>query len=478
MALRLGSGLVRGALAPLPASTSARPVLTDHGRLAGQYESTLGDIDRAADAVMKALRSGPAVRTGPAQSSHPAPPPEPVEHPGGDAEAAPRESVEHRPLSIATVPALIDHTFYRQPDDGATLNERYPVVPMTMMLGMFVEAAERLAPGRVAIAITNVRALRWLAVEPPVEARIEARFDGDDRVRVSIDGYSRGIVTLADGYPDAPSADVEPLRDETEPPHKAEEFYRDRWMFHGPAYQAVTQLHALGSDGIRGSLQSLPAPGALLDAAGQLLGYWIMLHTEVDRIALPTRIERIDLYGPHPEPGTILECTVRNTEITDVEAKGDLELAHEGRVWASVSQFTDRRFECTPELFALMRVPEQSIIAERTDDGWEVREHWRSTATRELVLRRYANEGERRQYEQLTPKDQRIWLLGRIAIKDAVRDWLWQRGAGPIYPIEVVVDDGPDGRPRITCGHAPNLNVELELGDLIASVRVEETTHA
>jgi hypothetical protein len=347
-----------------------------------------------------------------------------------------------------------------------------------MMLGMFVEAAERLAPGRVAVGLQNVRALRWLAVEPAVEAQIDARMDGPDRVRVSIEGYSRAVVSLADEYGTPPEPDAEPLADEGAPLHTAEEFYRDRWMFHGPAYQGVTALHSMGSDGIRGSLRTLPAPGALLDAAGQLFGYWIMVNTTVDRVALPMRIDRIDLYGPHPEAGTPLECTVRVTDLTETDARGDLELVQDGRVWARVSQFTDRRFESTDELFEVMRFPETNLIAERVDNGWYVREHWRSTATRELVMRRYLNQSERDHYETLTPKDQRNWLLGRIAVKDAVRDWLWARGAGEIFPIEIAVTDGADGQPEVTSAYSNDLAVSLELGEFFASITVEETHHA
>lgn len=63
-------------------------------------------------------------------------------------------------------------------------------------------------------------------------------------------------------------------------------------------------------------------------------------------------------------------------------------------------------------------------------------------------MRRYLNVGERAQYEQLSAFEQRRWLLGRIAVKDAVRRWLWDRGAGPVYPAEVTVG-GTDGGLRV-----------------------------
>src|SRR5205814_1707761 len=42
----------------------------------------------------------------------------------------PREAVEQTTISVETHPALLDHTFYRQPAGWTTVSDRYPVVPM------------------------------------------------------------------------------------------------------------------------------------------------------------------------------------------------------------------------------------------------------------------------------------------------------------------------------------------------------------
>ena len=205
-------------------------------------------------------------------------------------------------------------------------------------------------------------------------------------------------------------------------------------MFHGPGYQGVTEMHAMGADGLRATVTCRPAPGALLDAAGQLLGYWIEANSTEDRIALPMRIDRIDLHGPHPEPGAELSCLVRFTEVNETDARGNVDLVRDGRVWARLTQFIDRRFESTNAVFKVMTFPEENLLAERRDGYWVVHEPWRSSASRDLLARRYLGEEERAEYFSLTPKAQRDWILGRIAVKDAVRDHLWQRGAGPDLP--------------------------------------------
>jgi acyl transferase domain-containing protein/phosphopantetheinyl transferase (holo-ACP synthase) len=372
----------------------------------------------------------------------------PGAQPAGASPGTPGRYHQCRRLSLETVPELIDHAFFSQPD-GAEPGDRFPVVPMTMMIDMFAEAATTLAPGRLVVGLQSVRALRWLAVEPAVDVDIVAVHDGADRVKVSIEGYARGTVLLGDSYAPAPPPDRRPLADETAPPHTAAELYGERWMFHGPAYQGITETTAIGADGIRAAVTALPAPGALLDAAGQLLAYWIEWSMPENRVALPMRIDRIDFHGPHPGPGVRLDCLVRFTEINETDARGDVELVRDGAVWASMHQFVDRRFETTDGVFATMLHPETSRIAERRDGYWIVPEQWYSSATRDLIARRYLGSAEREHYFGLTPKAQREFLLGRIAVKDAVREWLWQRGAGPIFPIEIRVSNDADGRPRV-----------------------------
>ena len=68
------------------------------------------------------------------------------------------------------------------------------------------------------------------------------------------------------------------------------------------------------------------------------------------------------------------------------------------------------------------------------------------------MMRRYLGERERIAHDALGPRGRRGWLLGRIAIKDAVRQHRWTRGAGPIFPVEIEVTNEPSGRPVIDGG--------------------------
>ena len=53
------------------------------------------------------------------------------------------------------------------------------------------------------------------------------------------------------------------------------------------------------------------------------------------------------------------------------------------------------------------------------------------------------------------------WLLGRVAVKDAVCHWLWERGAGPLLPHDVRVWNEPGGRPRVSVPGGRVLHVSL-----------------
>jgi hypothetical protein len=106
---------------------------------------------------------------------------------------------------------------------------------------------------------------------------------------------------------------------------------------------------------------------------------------------------------------------------TDVVA--DLELRRaDGRLWARIDRWRDRRFDTDEVTWPVFVVPERNRIAQRQIGGWFlVQDRWPDPATRELIMRRYLSAAERAEYERRTPRAARQWLLGRIAVKDAVR---------------------------------------------------------
>ena len=422
------------------------PVL-DHPVLS-EFDAGLRDLAAAAADVVAAWRNGGNVAPG---------------APTSGTAAADDAGTETRELSLASMPFLIDHSFYRQPDGWADASDLFPVVPMTCMLEILGEAAARLMPGQVLVGFEHVRALRWLAVEPPTEVTIDARVAGTQRVRVTIEGYARGTVVFGDSYEIPPAPDRTPFAGAHVGGPTAFELYHDHWSFHGPEYQGVIEIGPRGNDGLQGIIEALPAPGSLLDAAGQLLGHWVALSTDVDRVALPSVIEHVHFFGPPPVTGERFECRVRVRELTPALVRADLQITDSSdRVWAQIEGWQDTRFDTDDTVFSVLREPALRRVAEEQPGGWFLaREHWQNSATRELIMRRYLDRRERSTYAALNPIAQRTWLLGRIALKDAVRHWLWDHGAGPLFPIEIRVENDEVGRPVVEGPFDEDLRVSV-----------------
>ena len=424
--LDLGAPLIRlgNAVAVLTPAAGATPALPPRLSTAGhpvlaEFDAALRDVTTAATDVL-----------------------------GSWARTSPQQATTTRTLSLATMPYLADHCFYRQPAGWPEPADRYPVVPLTTVLELMADAARALVPGRTVIGVRDVQALRWLAVTAPVTVTTSASLDQNGNVTVVLDSYARGTVLLGEDYPASPQLPERPLSGQRPCEVTAQRLYTDRWMFHGPAFQGVTELGPIADDGIVGELIVPSAPGALLDTAGQLLGFWIMMRTTRDRLAFPAAINQVRYYGPPPRPGERVQCVVRIRSVSATEVVADLELRRaDGQLWALIDRWRDRRFDTDEVTWPVFVFPERNRIAQRQPGGWYlVRDRWPDPATRELIMRRYLSAAERADYQQRTPRAARQWLLGRIAVKDAVRQWLWDAGAGPVFPIEITVTNDASGR--------------------------------
>ncbi|MEV0992551.1 beta-ketoacyl synthase N-terminal-like domain-containing protein [Streptomyces sp. NPDC049949] len=504
---------------PAPATRPAvrgRPVPLDLG-------SPLVRLDGAARTRLGSLTTDPRPAPAPpARSPLPPPPPEagrpvppstawtgrPVLLSALDAESegaregAGKGAGTHRlRVSLDAMPCVRDHCVYLQPDGWPEDSDRFPVVPMTTMLELAADAARRYAPpGAVVLGYDDVRALRWLPAAPALDVEVGARAEGPGRIRIGLGPYASVVVLLGPGHPRPPATDLTPLRDPRPAPVSAEALYRDRWMFHGPRFAGVHEVRSVGSDGIHGVLRALPDPGALLDAAGQLFGHWMQLRLPVDRLVFPATVDRIRFYGPPPPPHALVTAVARIRDVRDVTVRGDLELrAPNGVLWARIEGWTYRRFGADERVWPMKFTPEVCGIGEPQPAGWCLaRRRWTDPASQELVMRRYLGAAERTAYERLAPRARAPWLLGRIAAKDALRQRLWDDGAGPVFPVEVPVGNDPAGRPvsegALACGfrlsiahkdrvavalahpsHPVGIDVEPVTGDPDALIRVALT---
>ncbi|GAB1643164.1 beta-ketoacyl synthase N-terminal-like domain-containing protein [Krasilnikovia sp. MM14-A1259] len=354
-------------------------------------------------------------------------------------------------VSVERMPYLRDHCFFVQPDDWPKVEDRWPVVPATTVVQHMMDAAEQAAPGMRAIAVRDARFNRWLIAAPPQRVDITVRSAGPNELTVVFGGYARATVEMAANYPQPPGgAWTHDPATERPPTISAEQMYAERLMFHGPRFQGVTAVHALGDMHVRGVVTAPVPPGALLDNALQLIGNWLITTQPFRTVALPVGLRHVRFFGPPPAPGTAFECVARVRSITDGELIADTQLSIGGRVWAQIDGATDRRFDSHPTARACERFPERYPMSQRRPDGWTVVfDAWTDLVTRGMAARGILGGDAATEYERMPGARRMQWMLGRIAAKDAVRFRQWDAGHTDVYPIELTVRNEPSGRPYV-----------------------------
>ncbi|MBM7774899.1 acyl transferase domain-containing protein [Actinokineospora baliensis] len=381
-------------------------------------------------------------------------------------------------ISVEEMPYLRGHRFFRQRADWPDETDYRPVVPATTLVEWACHAAERAWPGEVAVAVRDARFSRWLIAAPvqEVEIRLERTEAG---VSVHIGDCAAMTVELAATYPPAPERAPDP-GPAVGPALTPRDVYGARQMFHGPQFQGVTEIVPHAGDRVSGRITVLPAPGFVLDNVGQVLACW--LQTRVDRgvLAFPVRIDAITFHGPPAPLGAQVDCLVDARVPDDTALAMDAEIRHGDRVWARITGWQDIRLDCDHTDREVYAFPQDNYLSREQADGWWVAEdRWRTLAAREVFVGVYLNAPERAEYYAVPPREQRTWLLGRIAVKDAVRAWLSERGGDRLFPAEILVT-GDGDRPVVRGHHGrplPELRVALAPGTAAAvSARVERTT--
>jgi len=188
-----------------------------------------------------------------------------------------------------------------------------------------------------------------------------------------------------------------------------------------------------------------------------------MMSTHPSRqVVFPVGVRQLRFFGPHPAAGSEVRCTVRIRSVTDATLEADVQLVHRGRVWAQIEGWQDRRFDLD---VSLGRSPETTALSGFRPGGRAVLfERWPDLAARDLIVRSQLGAPERADHERCAPRTRRRWLLGRIALKDAVRRSLCDSGYGPIFPAELRVLNDDSGAPRVVGRHGaslPELDVSL-----------------
>ncbi|MEM7201410.1 MAG: beta-ketoacyl synthase N-terminal-like domain-containing protein [Planctomycetota bacterium] len=361
-------------------------------------------------------------------------------------------------LDVAQHAVLLDHTFGRRVSQRDPTLTALPVVPLALQMELMAQAAAALRPGARVGALRNVRTLAWLALPAGrCHLRLEARALPDavavalselDAAGAAVRVAEAEVELVAAGSATAGSATLGPAGPAAatdRPSRWLPQYLYTSGLFHGPSLQAVRSIDGVGPGGIvarvvdPGRLAGAHIPVALIDGAGQLIGYW---GAEADLVmAFPTGLDRVE-WVPSAPAGTELAATGRVTRPAADRWTSDVELGAASGIALRVLGRRDQVIDVPREfweyrvhparvvfgtdvsaLFASVLEPAGAVLcapasfrsAVLTEQGG----FW-GTVLAHLVLSRR----ERAAFAALgsmAVTDRAAWLMARVVVKDALR---------------------------------------------------------
>ena len=366
-------------------------------------------------------------------------------------------------ISLDTHPYLIDHALVRQRAGWRQVKDMDPVIPMTMLFELFGEIAEEHAPGRILRKIQQIEILQWMNVAVPFRETVKGRWKGEDLLLLDLERFASAEMVLGGGggklvgrpeagglgRPEAGGADDLKMDiGELLPVKPTVEQIYEQHMFHGPAYQGIREVVGMGSSGITGIIEGSKGKGSLLDNAGQLFGLWLQFILEKDRIAFPVKIKEIGFYGDWREQRGRFECTCCLTGLSEGFATGDFVIKKEGRVWAVVRGWQNRRLEIDQQFWRMTMSPLHNFLSEEIAPGvFYFHNAYNRVVSWDLVFKRYFNTNERDGFASMSPVRKKEWTISRIAAKDAARAQVLRYKKEAYYPVEFEIKSDEKGRP-------------------------------
>ena len=384
-----------------------------------------------------------------------------------------------------------------------------PVLPMTFSLEAMSEAASLLAPGKVVVALRDIRLYRWLPFDPdPTTLEVRATVaqvdpdTGEVRVRANVRDLGNSFlpdatnkvaceatVILADEYPAPP--EPLPFTLTAEQPCKASVDDLRKNMFHGPTFQMIRSLDRHGKEGIEGTLEvqprdtwfaSNPAPRiatdpVLTDAAMHILGAWHLEQPDWSgRILLPIGVSAVEYFGPPPDAGATMRVRGHNEEETARQVRHGLELFDaDGRVWLRLTGAAYWRFYLPFGEVNFFGPKDEYFLSSRVAAGCYYLDpppDLRQPVLRASGVRVSMTAREIAEYRDVPEAGRDDWFFARLVAKDAVRAAWSARHGTAIFPADMESEETGGRfacRPRGDTGEAyPPVAVAVAEGRVAA----------
>ena len=211
----------------------------------------------------------------------------------------------------------------------------------------------------------------------------------------------------------------------------------------------------------RGALLRDPARSAafqidpiILDAFTHLLGCWGLDRLESGDVIFPLRMGSLTLFGPDPAEGEDVSCRISIRNIDRHRVVVDAELVRDdGTTWMRIGDWVDWRFHW-PSRYRDVFPKARTRMPGRADPcSWprgnqnDCRGLASSAAGHESprLARRARTDPVFAPRVATIPRDsegaRNARLIGRIAVKEAVRRLLFACGEGSIFPADFSIDE-------------------------------------
>jgi acyl transferase domain-containing protein/phosphopantetheinyl transferase (holo-ACP synthase) len=403
--------------------------------------------------------------------------------------------VTERVYDLAEDLYLRDHTLGRSVSLTDPTLLALAVMPLTMSLEILAEAAAFLVPDRAVVGLKDVRANRWIAFESnSLTLRTTARrIPGtSDLVHVQIRNLTEdtliddppksavieAIVVFAESYQVPPAEQPIELIDARPSRWQSDRLYLDT-MFHGPSWQGVAAIEQTGDNGTVATLPVLPTDGffrsqtdvsflldpVVLDAAGQVIGFWTMEHLPTASLIFPFRLKTLEVFGGRRPTGELTTCQASIHLVGEQEVSSDIEVFDaQGRLWLRLVGWDDKRFDLPKRFYPFLLSPGRAEVSTPWPEAiatipgggsLQCRRVSAFTSDRGFWKRVWAScilsRTERQQFRQLRLPESRqlLWLAGRTAAKEAVLAVLRQEYGIELLPADVEIWTNEVGRPVV-----------------------------
>ena len=404
--------------------------------------------------------------------------------------------VAQRSLSLDQDTFLSHHTLGGNISHSAPELVALPVLPLSMALEFMAELAITLFPDLKLICIQAVKMFNWVTLkEPTLDIETTAVIEKDWAV-VQLSVINRGAApekclavearfNFARTYPRSMAASPRQLGEESAVSITPEQIYPQA-LFHGPAFRAITSIDSMGSGGIEThlkipqkqllsrvntELQFLTEP-VLVDAIGQTVGLWTAGNFDSNIVAFPIEVDEIQFFGPALDESVEVACRVQAKTSAEqpllVHSGGEV-IDADGLVHIRVRGLQHRRV-LMPVLFHEYRgsrsvrlTSSWEAIKDRFSDGSVIHccrsdkietDFWNSEdgIWRNVLAFIILSAGERRVWLDLGGPEHRKteWLLGRLAAKEAVCQFLQDQCRIELWPADIEISADEHGKPVVS----------------------------